>query len=309
MSENNPGYVIRTEGLTKVYDGMKAVDSIDLNIKEGEVFGFLGPNGAGKTTTIGMLVGLIEPTGGKCFIKDIDVTRNPIDAKRIIGYLPDGAGFYPNLTAWQNLRYFAKLHDMKGPDADSRIRELLEYVGLGGVEKPVEGYSRGMKQRLGLAQALLNDPEVIFLDEPTNGLDPQGVIQFRNIIKEQASMGKTVFFSSHILEEVQHVCSTIGIISAGKIVAHGPLDDVRRQMHGDESVTIIIRAIEHIPRLMDSRIIDAAYHDHTAVIKTKCDIRNDIAMELYRNNVHINELRVQEESLEDIFLRSVYGGA
>lgn len=296
---------IRTEGLTKVYDGVKAVDSLDLSVSKGQVFGFLGPNGAGKTTTIGMLVGLIEPTSGKCFINDLEVTKNPMEVKRITGYLPDGVGFYASLTARQNLKYFSKLYEMKG--ADARITELLEYVGLGKVEKPAGAYSRGMKQRLGLAQALLNDPEVIFLDEPTNGLDPQGVIQFRNIIKEQAARGKTIFFSSHILEEIQHVCRTIGIISNGRIIAQGTPEEFRT-MHRDGTVRIHVKVAGSMPRLADSRILEAAYNDGSAVIKASADIRDDISRELTRGGFVIRELAIEEETLEDVFLKTVYGG-
>lgn len=298
--------MLKTENLTKVYDGVKAVDSVNLTIGKGEVFGFIGPNGAGKTTTIGMMAGLIEPTNGKCYVNDIDVIRNPLEVKRITGYLPDGVGFYSHMTARQNLRYFSKFYDMKEADANARISELLEYVGLGKVEKPVGSYSRGMKQRLGLAQALLNDPEVIFMDEPTNGLDPEGVIQFRQIIRELSAKGKTIFFSSHIINEIQQVCNTIGIISKGKIVAQGTPEEVRQAMHKDEYVTISVKVIGSMPKLSDPRIIDAVYNDGTAVIHAKSDIRDDISEELFRNNLRIRELKVDEKSLEEIFLETVY---
>jgi ABC-2 type transport system ATP-binding protein len=301
--------MIKTEGLTKVYDNVKAVDGLDLIVGQGEVFGFIGPNGAGKTTTIGMMVGLIEPTSGKCFVRDVDVTRNPLEAKRITGYMPDGVGFYSNLTARQNLKYFSKFYGMKDTEADKRISELLTYVGLEKVEKPVGAYSRGMKQRLGLAQALLNDPEVLFLDEPTNGLDPQGVIQFRKAIKELSVKGKTIFFSSHILDEVRHVCNTIGIISNGKLVARGTPDEVRKHMSKDMNVRIIIKVLGDMPRLTDPRILDASYLNGTATLTASADIRDSISEELYRKDYRILELRVEEKTLEDIFLETVYGGA
>ena len=301
--------MIKTEGLTKVYEGVKAVDSLSFTVGKGEVFGFIGPNGAGKTTTIGMMVGLIEPSAGKCLVKDVDVTRNPMEAKRITGYLPDGVGFYSVLTAKQNLKYFSKFYEMKDSDADKRISWLLQYVGLEKVEKPVGSYSRGMKQRLGLAQALLNDPEVIFLDEPTNGLDPQGVIQFRKIIKELAGNGKTIFFSSHILDEVRHVCSTIGIISGGKIIAQGSPDEVRRKMLKDSNVTITVKVPGSMPKLEDSRIVTAQYNGSSAVFTASEDIRGSLSEELFRKGVWVRELTLEEKTLEDIFLETLYGGA
>lgn len=298
--------MIRTESLTKVYNNVKAVDSIDINIGNGEICGFVGPNGAGKTTTIGMLVGLIEPTGGKCFIKDIEVTRNPLQVKRMIGYLPEGVGFYANLSARQNLRYLSKFYGLNEAEANARISELLAYVGLANVDKPVGAFSRGMRQRLGLARALLNDPEVIFLDEPTNGLDPEGVIQFRKIIKEQAAKGKTIFFSSHILDEVQHVCNTICIISKGRIMAQGTLDEVRKKMRKDERMTIKIKVVGTMPKLTDPGIVDATYNDGTATLHVQSDIVNEVASELMKSGVRIREIKVEEESLEDIFLETVY---
>jgi len=301
--------MIITEGLTKTYEGVNAVDGLDLTVGQGEVFGFIGPNGAGKTTTIGMMVGLIEPTKGKCSVRGVDVTRNPLEAKRITGYMPDGVGFYGNLTARQNLKYFSKFYGMKDPDAEKRISELLLYVGLDKVEKPVSAYSRGMKQRLGLAQALLNDPEVLFLDEPTNGLDPQGVIQFRKAIKELAVKGKTIFFSSHILDEVRHVSNTIGIISNGKLIARGTPDEVRKHMSKDLNVRIIVRVNGAMPRLTDPRILNASYMDGTAMLTASADIRDSISEELYHKDYRIRELRVEEKSLEEIFLETVYGGA
>ena len=249
--------MIKTKNLTKVYEGVKAVDSLDLTVAKGDVFGFLGPNGSGKTTTMGMMIGEIEPTSGQCLIKDIDVLRHPLEVKRIIGYMPDGLGFYENLNARQNLKYFSEFYDMPADKAEKRIAELLEYVGLKGVEKKTDGFSRGMKQRLGLAQALLNDPEVIFMDEPTNGLDPQGVMQVRNIIKDLSSQGKTIFFSSHILEEVRQVCKTVGIITKGKLIAQGTLDEVRQKMQKEQAVTIVVKSSGDIPKLSDPGILDA----------------------------------------------------
>jgi ABC-2 type transport system ATP-binding protein len=299
--------MIRTDCLTKKYNNIKVVDSINLKVNKGEICGFIGPNGAGKTTTIGMLVGLIEPTSGKSFINNIEVTKDPVGIKRLIGYLPDGVGFYPHLTGMQNLIYFSKFYGIKTNNANDIIKRLINYVGLADSErKPVGTYSRGMKQRLGLAKTLLNDPEVIFLDEPTSGLDPEGVVQFRNIIKDQVANNKTVFFSSHSLEEVHQVCNTICIISKGKIMAQGTLNEVRRSMSKNEYVTIIVKIHGNMPKLIDPKIIEVVYQDDTAIIKAVSDIREDIVTQLVKNNIPLKEIRLEEESLEELFLKTVY---
>ena len=301
--------MIRTENLTKIYDGVKAVDTVSLNIKKGDVFGFLGPNGSGKSTTMGMMVGLIEPTSGKCFINDIDVIQHPLEVKKIIGYMPDGLGFYDNLNARQNLKYFSEFYGIPSADADKRIKELLEYVGLKGVDKKTSGYSKGMRQRLGLASALLNDPEVIFMDEPSAGLDPQGMLCIRDAIKDMSAKGKTVFFSSHILEEVRQVCNTIGIISKGKIIANGTPDEVRKSMQGKDAVTITVRVKGTMPNISDSRIVSATYNDGSAVLHASEDITDVISDELVKQGMHIRELSLHERTLEEVFLESVYTGA
>ncbi len=307
MSGDGTPSTLRAEGLTKAYDGTKVVDSVDIEVKGGEIFGFLGPNGAGKTTTISMMVGLIEPTTGRCLIDGIDVIRKPIEAKRIIGYLPDGVGFYTHLNAKQNLKYLSKFYDIK--DADARIDELIKYVGLGGVGRPVGKFSRGMRQRLGLALSLLNDPRVILMDEPTNGLDPEGVMLFRRIVKEQAAAGKAVLLSSHALEEVGNLCNRFGIIKGGKMAVSGSMDDVRNGLRSDGNVRILVRSHGNMPDLKTEGIVSAAYSGETAEIVARSDICDQIASELYASHIQVRELRVVGTSLEDIFMQTVYGGA
>jgi ABC-2 type transport system ATP-binding protein len=304
-----PGeFKIRTENLTKSYSGVKAVDSINVNVGKGQVCGFVGPNGSGKTTTLGMMTGLIEPSGGFCYVNGIEVSRHPIEVKRIIGYLPDGFGFYAHMTAIQNLKYYSKFYGMSEAGANARITELLNYVGLAKVDKRVSTYSRGMKQRLGLARVLLNDPEVIFLDEPTNGLDPEGVIQFRKVVKEQSVLGKTIFFSSHLLDEVQHVCDHVCIISKGKIAAQGTIEDVKRGLRKEQKFTIIVKVNGVLPMLSNPDIIDATYSGSGAIIKARSDLRDYIADVIAKNDLRVREMRLEEESLEDVFLESVYRG-
>ena len=302
--------MIKTENLTKVYNGNKAVDSLNLEIAEGDVFGFLGPNGAGKSTTILMLVGMIEPTEGKCIINDIEVARNPLKVKEIIGYLPEDVGFYGDMTAEQNLDYFARFYaTMDASERKKRIDELLELVQLASVSQKVGGYSRGMNQRLGLARALLNDPEVLFLDEPTANLDPEGVFQYRELIKQLSDEGKTIFVSSHILAEVSKVCNTIGIISKGTLIARGTLEELKNEFCrvGTENQRIIVETIEPLPEIEHEDIISAEYSEtkRKVIIEAKSDLRDYVSSRLFEKGVKIKEMRMEEPTLEDVFL-SVY---
>lgn len=298
--------MIKTEELTKVYNENIAVDRLSLEVDAGSVFGFLGPNGAGKTTTILMLTGMIEPTSGKSFINGVDVRDNPLEVKKNVGFLPEGVGFYDHLNAFQNLDYFASFYDMEKEERKDRIDSLLSMVGLCGVEQKVGGYSRGMKQRLGLAQALVNDPLVIFLDEPTSNLDPQGVLQMRETIKKLSSEGKTIFFSSHILSEVSQVCDTVGIISDGRLVERGSLEDIKKKMNTEQTVRIIVETLTKMPDLDHKEIVKVKYLDNRAIIDAKSDIREDISRIIYENNALILELRIEESSLEEIFMKSIY---
>ena len=301
--------MIKTENLTKVYNGKKAVDNLNLEIAEGNVFGFLGPNGAGKSTTILMLVGMIEPTEGKCFINDIEVARNPLKVKEIIGYLPEDVGFYGNMTAEQNLDYFARFYAMDANEREKRIKELLMLVKLNGVSQKVGEYSRGMNQRLGLAKALLNDPKVLFLDETTANLDPEGVFQYRELIKQLSDEGKTVFVSSHILSEVSKVCKTIGIISKGTLIARGTLEELKKELGrgGAENKRILVETVEPMPEIEHEDIITAEYNENKrrVIIESKSDVRDYISSCLFKKRVKIKEMRMEEPTLEDVFL-SVY---
>ena len=299
--------MIKTVNLTKEYNGKKAVDNLNLEIAEGDIFGFLGPNGAGKSTTILMLVGMIEATEGKCYINETEVARNPLKVKEIIGYLPENVGFYGNMTAEQNLDYFARFYSMDEKERKKRIEELLDLVQLDDVSQKVGGYSRGMTQRLGLAQALLNNPEVILMDEPTSNLDPEGVLRLRQTLKKLSDEGKTIFFSSHILAEVAQVCKTIGIITNGKLIERGTLDEIKRKLDVRKTVTIIVETTNSdMPKIEHEDIIDLEYKGKRAVIEAKSDIREDISRHLFDEKIIIKELRIEESTLEDVFMESVY---
>ena len=296
--------MIQTENLTKIYNGKTAVDDLNLTVGEGEIFGFLGPNGAGKSTTILMLTGMIEPTDGRCLVDGIEVANDPLAVKKIIGYLPEDVGFYGNLTGEQNLDYFARFYDMNAADRKERIAEILRLVHLDGVTQKAGEYSRGMKQRLGLAQALINDPKVLFLDEPTANLDPEGVREYRDLVTRLAGEGKTVFVSSHILSEVRVVCRTVGLLAKGKLVAQGTLEEVARTLASPDgdTVRIVVETREHLPDLEDPEIIDIERNGNRAIIKATTDIRDRLAATLFEQGLHVREMRVEEPDIEDVFM-------
>ncbi len=227
---------IRTRGLTKVYGKHKVVDHLNLDIPDGEVFGLLGPNGAGKTTTILMLLGLIEPTSGEIEVVGQDPRRNPLEVKRTVGLLPDAVGFYDTMTGRENLRFTARLNDID--DTEERIDQLLEEVGLTYAADQLAGeYSRGMKQRLGLADALVKKPSVLILDEPTTAIDPEGVADILAMIRRLAVDDRvTILLSSHLLHQVQEVCDRVAIFVEGKVVAQGPPHELAANQTGPARV-------------------------------------------------------------------------
>jgi len=296
--------MIRTENLTKVYNGKAAVDGLDLEVGEGDIFGFLGPNGAGKSTTILMLTGMIEPTGGRCLVDGIEVAKDPLKVKEIIGYLPEDVGFYGNMTAEQNLDYFARFYGLGAGERKKRIADLLELVHLAGVTQKAGEYSRGMKQRLGLAQTLINDPKVLFLDEPTANLDPEGVREYRDLVERLAGEGKTIFVSSHILSEVREVCRTVGLLAKGKLVAQGTLDEVARTLapSDGDAVRIVVETREQLPAIEDPAVLSVEGNGNRAVIRASADIRDRLAATLFEQGVHVREMRVEEPDIEDIFM-------
>jgi ABC-2 type transport system ATP-binding protein len=226
--------VIETRDLTKVYGKQTAVNRLSLKVNRGEIFGFLGPNGAGKTTTLLMLLGLSEPTSGTATVCGFDPTREPLKVKRLVGYLPENVGFYEDMTAVDNLRFVAHLNGIKNGALSGRINTVLDRVGLlAEAGKRVGAYSRGMRQRLGIAEVLVKDPQVVFLDEPTIGLDPDGTQKMLDLILSLSKeKGITVFFSSHLLDQVQRVSDRVGIMLKGTMVAVGPIQELAKQKLG-----------------------------------------------------------------------------
>ena len=226
-------YVIEADELTKRYNGAAAVDHVSFKVSRGEIFGLLGPNGAGKTTTILMLLGLSDISEGRARVVGHDPVREPLAVKRRVGYLPDQVGFYDNLTAADNMRYMARLMRLEVEQREPRIKSALEHVGLAEVaDKRVATFSRGMRQRLGLAEILMKEAQIAILDEPTSGLDPLATVELLEIIRNLKSRGVSVLLSSHLLDRVQSVCDRVALFSGGKIVLMGTVPELRHQVLG-----------------------------------------------------------------------------
>jgi ABC-2 type transport system ATP-binding protein len=242
--------IIQLKGLTKHYGPVKAVDDLNLDIHKGEIFGLLGPNGAGKTTTILMMLGLTDPTSGTAFVCGHNATSSPISVKKKVGYMPDSVGFYDNMTALENLVYIGRLNGVPENELKKRSAEVLEIVGLAADKhKKTSAFSRGMKQRLGLADVLIKNPDVIILDEPTLGIDPTGVRDFLALIKQLSrQQGLTVLLSSHHLHHVQQVCDRIGIFVNGQLLAQGDIGALSVQLFGTNSHVTSIKVARPIPQ-------------------------------------------------------------
>jgi ABC-2 type transport system ATP-binding protein len=226
--------IIETEALTKMYNGQVAVDHLSFSVKEGEIFGFLGPNGAGKTTTLLILLGLTQPTSGTARVGGVDPAREPIKVKRMIGHLQENMGFYRDLNARQMLRYIAELNGLSPDVANERLENALNTVGLfAEAQKKIGAYSRGMRQRLGIAEILIKEPKVAFLDEPTLGLDPDATNRMMELIQRLCQeQNLTVLLSSHLLYQAQKICHRVGIMFNGHMVAQGSMEQLAEEKLG-----------------------------------------------------------------------------
>lgn len=226
--------IIEAEGLTKKYGNQVAVNQLNLKIYEGEIFGFLGPNGAGKTTTLLMFLGLTEPTSGHVRVLGYNPTREPLRIKEKVGYLPENVGFYDDMNARQNLQYVARLNKIPDDVSSERIDTWLKEVGLwNDAEKKVGTYSKGMRQRLGIAEVMIKEPKILFLDEPTIGLDPEGTNWMLDMIRSLSKDKRiTIFLSSHLLDQVQRICDRVGIMIKGNLVAVGPIEELAKRKLG-----------------------------------------------------------------------------
>ena len=302
--------ILKTRGLTKRYGEITAVDGLDLEICRGEVFGLLGPNGAGKTTTTLMLLGLTEPSAGGASILDWDCTRNPIAVKRVVGYLPDNMGFYPYMTGRENLRFTGRVNALEGKLAEARVDQLAARVGLTeAIDRKVGGYSKGMKQRLGIADILMKDPEILIMDEPTTGLDPEGTRALMELVRQlSVEEHKTILISSHQLYQVQQVCDRVGIFVKGRLVACGPIGELGRQLEQSGAYTIEVSAspagealkelIRGVPGVEEIEVEHDAF-----LVRSSEDIRTPLMKALLESGFRPEHLRQRGSDLDEIYRR------
>jgi ABC-2 type transport system ATP-binding protein len=299
--------IVETKDLSKTYNDFTAVDGLNLRIEEGEVFGFLGPNGAGKTTTILMLLGLTEPSSGTVQVCGYNPTREPLKVKRIVGYLPEKVGFYEDLTARQNLRYTAELNNLPRDEAEKRIENFLAAVGLSEVvDQEVRTFSRGMKQRLGIADIWVKEPKLVFLDEPTSGIDPEGIDDMLNLIGGMAKKDITVIFCSHQLHLVQRVCTRIGILARGRLVAEGPIDSLGRQTISGGKYRIEVEVAQANPALLDSLkqiagVREVQSSGNSLFITCDEDLRSQMAKLIVDSGSLLVGMKIEEYNLETIY--------
>jgi ABC-2 type transport system ATP-binding protein len=305
--------VIVARRLTKQYGEFTAVESLDLTIRAGEVFGLLGPNGAGKTTTVLMLLGLTEPTRGIVRVVGLDPTREPLAVKRKVGYLPDNVGFYGGLTGRENLRYTAKLNGLPRSVAEARIDELLHEVRLDdAADNKAETYSRGMRQRLGIADALVKEPTVLILDEPTIAIDPAGVEELLALLRRLVTeRNLTVLLSSHILGQVQTLCDRVGFFAAGRLVASGPLEELARGTDQRIELEVAIdgdpTAIEPVARTVAGvvEVRPDERQERLRIVIANGDVAAPLAAALAAAGLSIVHLRRRGSDLLELYRRYV----
>jgi ABC-2 type transport system ATP-binding protein len=293
--------VLETEQLTKKYRRRVVVDRLSMKVERGDIFGFLGQNGAGKSTTIRIALGLVRPTSGRVRVLGYDMSRQPLRALKRIGAIIEAPAFYENFSGRQNLRMLAA---MSGGAKRERIEMVLEIVGLRErARDPVRVYSHGMRQRLGIAQALLPDPELIILDEPTDGLDPQGLCEIRVLIRRlRDELGLTVLLSSHLLHEVEQICNRLAIIDEGRLLYQGPVEDLIAK---DSWIKLKVDRVEDAFRLLsrDPRLSLSRNGDQSLHVKMADDQIPLVNALLVQQGFHVMELSPQRESLEQVFLR------
>ncbi|WP_132058276.1 ABC transporter ATP-binding protein [Halorussus amylolyticus] len=292
--------VIETEGLTKRFGDVRAVEELDLTVEAGEVFGFLGPNGAGKSTTIDMLLDFVRPTAGTARVLGYDAQESPTEIHQRVGILPEGYGLYDRLSGRKHVEFMV---DSK--DASDDPGRILELVGLDGedAERPVGGYSKGMAQRLVLGMALVGDPDLLILDEPSTGLDPNGAREVREIVRELADDGTTVFFSSHVLGQVEAVCDRVGIMQNGRLIAVDTIDGLRDSTGTGSSIEL---AVDSVPEGIETLVIEgvSSLTARDGTIRATClepEAKLAVIDRVRAEGATVRDIATSESSLEDLF--------
>ncbi|MCX6007808.1 MAG: ABC transporter ATP-binding protein [Chloroflexi bacterium] len=305
----NSQFVIETQNLTKKYGKFTAVDGLNMQIAEGEVFGFLGPNGAGKTTTILMLMGFCEPSSGQVRVIGYDPAREPIKVKKVVGYMPEKIGFYDDLTARENLEYTGRLNGLSGKLLTERINGLLDDVGLKDKSGQLVGkFSHGMKQRLGIADVMMKEPKIAIFDEPTSGIDPEGTYQVLNLIKNMASRKVTAVISSHQLHQVQKICTQVGIFSKGKMVASGPVDKLGREALRKGKFNIILPIAQLTDKVRDEIMkipgfVAIEIADNSTVVTADDNISKQLEEVVLKATGLKLQMKVEEFELEEVYMK------
>jgi len=303
--------VIETIGLTKRYGSLTAVNRLNLKVEKNTIHGFLGPNGAGKTTTIKVLVGLLRPDGGTVKVLGREVHGDMPDVRLRVGYMPELPKFPKHLRGWELLDIYGRMYGMTKQQRMEQIPKLLDMVDLKGREKDFVGkYSKGMQQRLGIAQALLNEPELVILDEPSLGLDPVGMVEVRELIKEIAKEGRTVFLSSHLLFEVEQICTHVTIIHKGESLISDTLHNVSSRLSGPATVKVelakssdaVVEAVRQLPFVFD---ITQDGNMLTIELKTRDDVRAQISQEITKAGGVIVSMSLKGQTLEEVFMQLI----
>jgi ABC-2 type transport system ATP-binding protein len=305
--------MIQTIALTKRYGELVAVDNLDMTVEEGDCYGFIGPNGAGKTTTIRMLSTLLQPTWGVARVCDYVVGMHSRKIRPLIGFVPDYFGAYEDMLVKEYLEFFAAAYGIRNPERAQVVRDVLELTDLGvKVGSPVNGLSRGMKQRLSVARVLLHNPKVLLLDEPASGLDPRARIEMRELLKELKRMGKTILISSHILSELAELCNKIGIIEQGKLVFQGSMDEVMHRVRQRTTLRIRVGSgIERARQLIESRAEVAEVRIEDGELRVAMTVKGDdytfLARLLIERGFNLQTFDEEETSLETAFMRLTEG--
>jgi ABC-2 type transport system ATP-binding protein len=312
--------IIQVENLTKTYKKRTAVDNISFTIEENGIFGFIGPNGAGKTTTIRILTTLLNPTAGRVLIDGYSVVDKPQTVRRLIGYMPDFFGVYTDMTVWEYLDFFSACYDVPAAQRPTLVKDLLELVDLSHRRDDfVDDMSRGMKQRLCLARTLVHDPKILILDEPASGLDPRARVEFRDLLTELRRMGKTIFFSSHILADIAEICTEVAIIEAGQMVVQGDIEVLRERMQQGHQLRIRLlgdavaaaqSALAPLPTIQGIEVVEPAKNgDRELVVQLNGDKAaiSELLKRLVLADVPVLAFNEETDSLEDVFMKLTKG--